>query len=103
LSAFYRQSNEVKKWGYYRNCQYSIVIDDLIRKGGDKNLRYYRILTISIIAEELKIAYSTAQRGVQKLEEAEIIKQINSSKRDKIYCATEILRILEEPTKLYID
>lgn len=60
-------------------------------------------LTTNRIAEELKIAYSTAQRGVQKLEETKIIKQINSSKRDKIYCATEILAILEEPTKLTVD
>lgn len=57
-------------------------------------------LTTNRITEELKIAYSTAQRGVQKLEEAKIIKQINSSKRDKIYCATEILTILEEPAKI---
>lgn len=57
-------------------------------------------LTTNRIAEELKIAYSTAQRSVQKLEEAKIIKQINRNKRDKIYCATEILAILEEPTRL---
>lgn len=57
-------------------------------------------LTTNRIAEELKIAYCTAQRGVQKLEETKIIKQINSSKRDKIYCATEILAILEEPTRV---
>ena len=57
-------------------------------------------LTTNRIAEELKIAYSTAQRGVQKLEAAKIIKQLNSNKRDKIYCATEILAILEEPTRV---
>lgn len=57
-------------------------------------------LTTNKIAEELKIAYSTAQRGVQKLEEVNIIKQISAGKRDKVYCATEILAILEEPTKV---
>jgi Fic family protein len=56
--------------------------------------------TINKISQELGIAYSTAQRGVQKLEAAGIIKQTNESKRDKVYCATEILRILEEPTKI---
>ena len=60
-------------------------------------------LTTKKIAEELDIAYSTAQRGVQKLEAAKIIKQINESKRDKVYCATEILAILEEPTKIKMD
>lgn len=60
-------------------------------------------LTTSKIADELQIAYSTAQRGVKKLEEAKIIKQIGTSKRDKVYCAIEILKILEEPTKINVD
>lgn len=56
--------------------------------------------TIKKIAKDLKIAYSTAQRGVQKLEAAGIVKQTNNHKRDKVYCAVEILAILEEPTKM---
>ncbi len=60
-------------------------------------------LTINKISEELKIAYSTAQRGIQRLEDSKIIKQISSGKRDKVYCATEILAILEEPTKININ
>jgi Fic family protein len=59
--------------------------------------------TTNKIAEILGIAYSTAQRGVQKLEAAGVIKKINDSKRDKVYCATEILGILEEPTKIMTD
>lgn len=59
--------------------------------------------TTNKIAEELGVAYSTAQRGVQKLEAAGIIKKTNDNKRDKIYCATEILNILEEPTKIMAD
>ena len=54
----------------------------------------------SKIAEDLEIAYSTAQRGVQKLEAAGIIKKTNDNKRDKVYCAIAILDILEEPTKI---
>jgi len=57
-------------------------------------------LTTNKVAEELQIAYSTAQRGIQKLEEAKIIKKTNSGKRDKIYCAIEILTILEEPARI---
>ncbi len=56
--------------------------------------------TINKIAEDLGIAYSTAQRGVEKLKLAGIIQQTNDNKRDKVYCANEILRILEEPTKI---
>ena len=57
-------------------------------------------LTIKKVAQELDIAYSTAQRGVRKLEAENIIKQVGSGKRDKVYCATEILAILEEPAKI---
>ena len=59
--------------------------------------------TINKIAEELGIAYSTVQRGVRKLEAAGIIKKTNDNKRDKVYCAIEILNILEEPTKIRVD
>lgn len=59
--------------------------------------------TINKMAEKLRIAYSTVQRGVQKLEAAGIIKKTNGNKRDKVYCATAILSILEEPTKIKAD
>jgi len=56
--------------------------------------------TINKIAEDLGVAYSTAQRSVQKLEAANIVKKTKDNKRDKVYCAIEILKILEEPTKI---
>jgi Fic family protein len=60
-------------------------------------------ITINKISKGLSIAYSTAQRGIQKLESGGIIKKTNDNKRDKVYCATEILSILEEPTKIRAD
>jgi len=57
-------------------------------------------LTIRNISDELKVAYSTAERGVKKLEKERIIHLTDNSKRDKVYCATDILSILEEPTKI---
>ncbi len=57
-------------------------------------------VTTKRVAEELNIAYTTAKRGIQKLESYGIIQQINQVKRDKIYCATEILAILEEEAKV---
>jgi Fic family protein len=59
--------------------------------------------TINKIAEKLGISYTTAQRGIQKLEASGIIKKTTDNMRDKVYCATEILRILEEPTKIRAD
>lgn len=57
-------------------------------------------LTTKKISENLGIAFTTAQRAVKKLESLDIIEQINATKRDRVYCATEILAILEEPTKV---
>ena len=57
-------------------------------------------LTIKKISDDLDVAYSTAQRGVIKLESEGFISQTNKGKRDKVYCATEILSILEEPAKI---
>lgn len=60
-------------------------------------------LTANKVAQELSIAYSTAQRGINKLEQEGIIQQIGDKKRDKVYCATKILAILEEPAQINID
>lgn len=57
-------------------------------------------ITANGIAQALGVAYSTAQRGIQKLEEFGIVTQKNAAKRDRMYCATEILKILEEPTRV---
>ena len=57
-------------------------------------------LTIPKIAESLGLAYTTVQRAIEKLEHAGIIKQVSEGKRDRVYCATQILNILEEPTKI---
>ena len=57
-------------------------------------------LTTNQIADKLNVAYSTSQRSVQKLESLGIIRNVNQNKRDKLYCATEILSILEEPTRI---
>jgi Fic family protein len=60
-------------------------------------------LTTKKIAKELQLAYSTAERAINKLLGKNIIKQVNNKKRDKVYCATEILSILEKPTKIHND
>jgi ribosomal protein S25 len=56
--------------------------------------------TTTNAAERLNIAFTTAQRAIGKLEAAGIIAQTSERKRDRIYCATQILGILEEPTKI---
>jgi Fic family protein len=56
--------------------------------------------TVKKIANTLEIAFTTAQRAVAKLEGLGILVQTSKSKRDRVYCATQILQILEEPTKI---
>lgn len=57
-------------------------------------------LTVKKIAQELEIAFTTAQRALNRLEKMEIVSQVSKRKRNRVYCATQILDILEEPTKI---
>jgi len=57
-------------------------------------------LTIKKVAEQLKVAFTTAQRAIERLENLSIVTETSKAKRDRVYCAKTILNILEEPTKL---
>lgn len=52
------------------------------------------------VAEKLEVAFTTAQRAIDKLVKLGILTQTSAVKRDKIYCAQDILKVLEEPTKV---
>jgi Fic family protein len=56
--------------------------------------------TVRGASARLKVAFTTAQRAVAKLEELKIVRQVNEAKRDRVYCATGLLKILEEPSKV---
>ncbi|MGH7367773.1 MAG: Fic family protein [Candidatus Rokuibacteriota bacterium] len=56
--------------------------------------------TVRGAADCLKVAFTTAQRAVAKLEALGVVKQVNEAKRDRVYCATGLLGILEEPANL---
>lgn len=57
-------------------------------------------ITIKGAAEELGVAFTTAQRAIEKLERSGILKPANKAKRDRVYCAKALLDVLEEPAKL---
>ncbi len=65
-----------------------------------KNLAVNPYFTTKKIAESFKVAFTTAQRAISKLEDLDIVSQTSKGKRDRLYCATKILNILEEPTKI---
>ncbi len=57
-------------------------------------------LTINKVAEHLGIAFTTAQRAIERLEKLSIVAKVSEAKRDRVYCAKSILSILEEPANL---
>lgn len=57
-------------------------------------------LTVTKVSQQLNVAFTTAQRAVKKLESLKIISSISETRRDRTYCAVEILKILEEPAKI---
>jgi Fic family protein len=56
--------------------------------------------TASGVAKRLGVAYTTAQRAIQRLVDAGALFLLADAKRNKVYCARAILEILEEPARL---
>lgn len=43
------------------------------------------------VAHKLAIAFTTAQRAIERLERAGIVRQVGDAKRDRVYCAVALL------------
>jgi len=56
--------------------------------------------TVTGLASRLSVAYTTAQRAVQRLEEQSVLFPLTDAKRNRVYCASAILEILEEPARI---
>lgn len=50
--------------------------------------------------EKLGIAFTTAQRAIERLERLGIVQQAGTARRDRVYCANALLDILQEPAQL---
>jgi Fic family protein len=57
-------------------------------------------ITARGVVEKLDVAFTTAQRAIERLERLGIVKQVGTGKRDRVYCANALLEILEEPPRL---
>ena len=55
---------------------------------------------VRVIAKRANVAYSTAERAVEKLVGLGVLRQVNEAERDRLFCATAIMDILEEPAQL---
>ena len=56
--------------------------------------------TVNKLAERLDVAFTTAQRAIDRLESAGIVAPTAEAKRNRVYCAKAILDVLEEPPRL---
>ena len=52
------------------------------------------------VVDKLAVAFATAQRAIERLERARIVKRVGDAKRDRVYCATALLDILEVTARL---
>lgn len=57
-------------------------------------------ITITGAANQLKLAFTTVQRAIERLESSGIVQQASDARRDRVYCAHALLDILEEPARL---
>ncbi len=55
--------------------------------------------SVSEIAKTLGVAYTTARRAVDRLEEAGIVSLTGRSRRNRIYCARAVLATLDAPLR----
>ncbi len=56
--------------------------------------------TVNSLAERLDVAFTTAQRTIDRLETAGIVTRVTEARRNRVYCARDVLEILEEPPLL---
>jgi len=54
-------------------------------------------ITITGAADKPGVAFTTAQRAIERLERSGIVKPASKAKRDRVYCAEKLLQVLEEP------
>jgi len=57
-------------------------------------------VTVTGVAEKLGLAFTTAQRAIQRLEQLGVLRQRGEARRGRVYCAQSILDVLEEPARL---
>jgi Fic family protein len=56
--------------------------------------------TVKKISERLGVAFTTAQRAVDKLVEMGILSPVGDARRLRVFCAKDVMAILDEPARL---
>ena len=56
--------------------------------------------TVGGVSGRLEVAFTTAQRAIDRLEIAGIVAQVGEARRNRVYCASAVLDVLEEAPHL---
>lgn len=56
--------------------------------------------SVNKLATRLDVAFTTAQRAIDRLESTGIVALASEARRNRVYCARAILEILEEPPRI---
>jgi len=57
-------------------------------------------ITAKKLSTDMDIAFTTAQRAIEKLQDLGIVQEMSRTRRDRVYCARGILDVLEQPARL---
>ncbi len=57
-------------------------------------------ITTTGAARQLDVAFTTAQRAIERLQHQGIVMQTTDARRNRVYCAKKLMAILEEPAQL---
>ncbi len=57
-------------------------------------------ITTTGVTRQLGVAFTTAQRAIERLERNGVVQQTTDARRNRVYCARALLDILEEPAHL---
>src|SRR6185295_10603784 len=52
-------------------------------------------ITVAGAANHLEVTFATAQSVINKLEDLKILREVTGSKRNRVYCAEELLAVIE--------
>ncbi len=56
--------------------------------------------TVGGVARRLGVAFTTAQRAIDRLEREGVVTRQGTARRNRVYCAEAVLEVLEEPLRL---
>ncbi len=93
LSRSERINKLVENWRIKLGSSPSSLVENMLNQ-----MVVNPFMTIKKVASQFNVAFTTAQRAIQKLEALSILNNVGQKQRDRVYCATEIMAILEEPT-----